>query len=212
LSGPISDHIRSNIWAIAACFIAAMGTAVVASASNDGPAATKSASAKKQIKKLKKVVAAQGGRIAVLEGKPAPVTPIGTVPGLDIAASTSPTGGINFAPDTNLYREASSRLRTDDTFFAGTGAIGNLTGATLSSLGIEVASANVNTAFLDTSGNLSMSGDLRLDSGRVTLFEIADPGTPPANQAWLYLRDDAGNSNLVVEFNGDEDVIASSVP
>jgi hypothetical protein len=39
---------------------------------------------------------------------------IGTVAGLDLASSTSSTGGINFGPDASLFRSAPNTLRTDD--------------------------------------------------------------------------------------------------
>ena len=73
---PISDHIRSNVWAIAACFIAAMGTAVVANASDSGPEASKSvADPAKQVRKLKQKLASVEQRLAALEGKAAPSDP-----------------------------------------------------------------------------------------------------------------------------------------
>jgi hypothetical protein len=140
MSRRIRDHIRSNVWAITACFIALMGSAVVASASDTSAPATKSATATKQIKKLQRKLASVETRLAALEAKPSPVTPaiptslppsgpaggelagtypdptIGTVSGLDLADSTSPTDGINFGPDTNLYRGSTDFLRTDDAF------------------------------------------------------------------------------------------------
>jgi hypothetical protein len=142
MSGRISDHIRSNVWGLVACFLAVMGTAVVASASDDGSDATKSGSTTQKIKKLKQ-------RVAALERKPSATIPtslppsgpaggelagsypsptIGTVSGLDLASSLSPAGGINFGPDVNLYRLDPNQLHTNDSLSAGGNitALGNL--------------------------------------------------------------------------------------
>jgi hypothetical protein len=201
MTGPISDHIRSNIWAIVACFIAAMGTAVVASASDDGPQATTSGAgaAKKQIKKLKKLVAAQGVRIAALEASRPPTGPaggelagsypnpsVGTVSGLDLASSNSPAGAINFSPDVNLYRDDANLLVTDDSFAAS----GNITA--LGNLVVDSA------AFV--SGSLS--------SNHVRLFQTSDPGTAMENQVFIYVRNNGGTAELVAEWDNNTDVIA----
>jgi hypothetical protein len=136
MSRRISDHIRSNVWAIVVGFLAVMGTAVVANASDEGPQATKSASTAKQVKQLKRKLASVEQRLAALEGKPVPTIPtslppsgpaggelagaypspaIGTVSGLDLASSTSSTAGINFGTDVNLYRAGPTPvLQTDD--------------------------------------------------------------------------------------------------
>jgi hypothetical protein len=128
---PISDHIRSNVWAIAACFIAAMGTTVLASASDEGPQSAKSASPTKQVKKLRQKLASVEQRLAALEGSQGAARPptgpaggelagaypnptLGTVSGLDLASSTSQAGAINFGADVNLYRDDPNVLRTDD--------------------------------------------------------------------------------------------------
>ena len=91
MSGPISDRIRSNVWAIAVCFAALTGTAVAANSSGDGSEATTSAGATKQIKKLKQKLAGVEGRLvstearlAALEAKP---DQVGQVP-----ASLPPSG------------------------------------------------------------------------------------------------------------------------
>ena len=76
----ISNHIRSNVWGVVACFIAVMGTAVVATASDPGERATTSASAKAQIKKLKK-------RVAALEASQGSARPPSGPAGGDLAGS-----------------------------------------------------------------------------------------------------------------------------
>jgi hypothetical protein len=140
MRGEISGHIRSNVWGIVACFIAIMGTAVVATASGGGvgTTATKAANPTKQVKKLKRKLASFEQRLAALEAKPGVTPPaslppsgaaggelsgsypnprIGTVSGLDLAESTSSSAGINFGDDTRLYRnDPGALLASGDRF------------------------------------------------------------------------------------------------
>jgi hypothetical protein len=86
--GRISGHIRANIWAIVACFVAVMGTAVVASASDDGRQAKSSATARQQVAKLKRKVSGLTQRVAALEGRP---DQVGQVP--SALPPNGPAGG-----------------------------------------------------------------------------------------------------------------------
>ena len=76
MSGPVSGFIRSHVMGVAACFIALMGAAVVASASDSGSGASSSAAGPaKQVKKLKQKLAGFEARLAALEGKPGTTVP-----------------------------------------------------------------------------------------------------------------------------------------
>lgn len=119
---PTSNWIRSNVWALAVCFAALTGTAIAAS-SGGGPVADTA-----QVKKLNKKIRGLTKRVKQLEAGPKgaaggelagsyPNPSIGTVSGLDLAQSTSPSAGINFGSDVNLYRTTGGGLRTDDLLF-----------------------------------------------------------------------------------------------
>jgi len=133
MAGRGSLYIRTHVWGLIAVFIALTGTAV-ATGGDEGPPATAGAN---QVSKLKKKVAGMQARLAALEAKTSyppsgaaggelagsyPAPTIGTVAGLDLATSTSATGGISFGTDTNLYRSGSSVLKTDDSLAVTGGA------------------------------------------------------------------------------------------
>lgn len=103
----------------------------------NGPKATASAKLGKQLRSLKAQVAALQQQVATLSKQPGPQGPagpsgppsgpaggelagtypnptVGTVAGLDVASSTSPSGGINFGADANLYRDAANGIKTED--------------------------------------------------------------------------------------------------
>jgi hypothetical protein len=134
---------RANaLIAAAALFgFVVMPVALAGGASGSGgPNATASAKVGKQLRSLKTQVAALQQQVAQLSKQPGPQGPqgatgpssppsgtaggelagtypdptVGTVAGLDVASSTSPTGGINFGADTNLYRMAPNVLASDD--------------------------------------------------------------------------------------------------
>jgi hypothetical protein len=180
MSRGISDHIRSNVWAIVACFVAVMGTAVVANASDDGSEATKSASVTKQIKKLKQ-------RVAALERRPGATIPtslppsgpaggelagtypsptIGTVSGLDLASSTTPGGGINFGGDTILYRAGATSLATASFFTAGSFFTqGPVTAFGNASFGLDFTDEIQIFGWLNTTHVTSAPADTACDGG-----------------------------------------------
>jgi hypothetical protein len=127
----IRSQIRSNVWALVAIFAAITGTAIASADSQPSSTAGKAASTTKQVKKLKRQVGALEQRLTALEGRTtAPTGPaggelagaypnpsVGTVNGLDLAASTAPNGGIHFGPDVDLYRPGANVLRTNDLLF-----------------------------------------------------------------------------------------------
>jgi hypothetical protein len=224
MSRGISDHIRANVWAIVACFVAAMGVAVVAGASEGDPHATKSASVSTQIKKLKRKLASVEQRLAAVEGKPAPTIPtslppsgpaggeligsypnpdIGVLNGLQLAQSSTPAGGITFGPDFPLFRSVNGDLRFDATSASGINSLWSIEG--------------LRGGPLNQSGFLGES--LEFDSTDGGAFmQIGEQSPAPANPSTgrvrIYARDNGGGlTQLVVRFaDGTVVVLGTEAP
>ncbi len=192
---PISDHIRSNVWAIAACFIAAMGAAVVANASDSGPEASKSvADPAKQVRKLKQKLASVEQRLAALEGKAAPTTlpPTGPAGGDLTGTYPSPLVGPNAVGAAEIINDSVA------------------TAELASSVGVDTLGAAT-----VTTNDLNVAADVFLFGGEsvIDIDEIGNPGNPAANQVRVYARDSGGLTQLVARFaDGNIDVLAEEAP
>ena len=209
-----SQYIRSHVWGLIAVFIALTGTAV-ATGDGDGQA-TKSANPTKQVKKLKGKLASVEKRLAALEGKPGPTIPTSLPPngpaGGSLAGSyPNPLLASNSVGSSELAGTVNSLNVGGPGTFPETL---NFTGVQLSDLGIIIREdSNIVTQIKpdqqDIFGHgVVVEGRLFLDDF-TAIPERADPGTPPANQAYLYVRESAGGfSELVIEWNDSTDVIA----
>jgi hypothetical protein len=113
---------------------------------------------------------------------------IGTVAGLDLAASTSSSGGVNFGSDTSLFRSGANALST----------------GTSDDLAVQ---GEINVA-----GPLVSTFSSGLNAGLVLLPEVgAALVLPDANKAILLARDNgSGKTQLRVLFpSGAEQVLAT---
>jgi hypothetical protein len=77
-SKKVREYLRSHVLGLVAIFIAFTGTAVAGQQSDNGggPKASASVVTDAKFTKLKKKVASQGRRLAALEAKPTPATPV----------------------------------------------------------------------------------------------------------------------------------------
>jgi hypothetical protein len=197
MSERIGEHIRSHVWGLIAVFVALTGTAIAAGGEG-GTNAAKSANPAKQVKQLKRKLASVEQRLAALEGRVTPTIPaslppsgpaggelagtypspsIGTISGLDLASSTSPTAGINFGADTSLFRSTSNQLRTNDNVIID----GTFDTRGLTFLGFETDDETQVTGYLRlrTSGTDPPAGDCNgPQSGRL-IYQSS------ANQLWV---------------------------
>lgn len=124
---------------------------------------------------------------------------VGTVAGLDIAASTSPTAGINFGGDTNLYRGGADVLATGDAFVSERG------------LGVSNTSPGA-LAVLTASGSMILSS---ADPGSPTIQMVEAVGvtTTDSNTVKLFAEDNgAGFTRLVAVFPGGDSVVLATDP
>jgi hypothetical protein len=183
----VSDRIRSNVWVLVLCFALLTGSAVAASGGGDAPEAQSSASAKKQIKKLKRKLAGFEARLAALEGKPAGGPPSGPAGGDLTGSYPSPDIG----PDT----VGATEIVTDS---VGSAELANA--AVFSNLEVGVSFATQFGTFFNVTDFFNY----------IEMSEISDPGNPAnGNEVRIYARESAGNTQLIARFaNGDLDLLA----
>ena len=200
-------------------FIALSGTAIAAGGDQGGPEATASAGGNKQVKKLRQKLASVEKRLAALEGKAGPTIPTSLPP-------SGPAGGElagsypNPLIAPNAVGSAELASTVDSLSVGGPGAYpetANFTGVQLNDAGIFIREdSNIVTQIRsDEAGQQDIFGHGVVVEGRLFLDDFTvvtegpDPGTPPANQAYLYVRQSAGGfSELVIEWNDSTDVIA----
>ncbi len=190
---PAHSWLRSNVLGLVAIFIALNGTAVAVQTASkgDGRTATAKKSAKAKVKRGPPGPAGAAGAQGPqglqgpqgpsgVGGPPSgtaggelagtyPNPTVGTVAGLDVASSTSPTGGINFGADANLYRDAANQIKTDDELevaavlrATGPAILGNSSGGNVTINGI--------TSIADAT---SAAGALRIGSIDTGLYRSA---------------------------------------
>jgi hypothetical protein len=123
-SSKVRDHIRSNVVGYIALFVAfTIAPAWAGSLKEHGSQTAVKSKSKRGPRGPAGPPGPPGaqGPVGPLTGTadgelagtyPSPT--IGTVAGLDLAESDSPTAGINFGTDTALYRAGADTLRTDD--------------------------------------------------------------------------------------------------
>jgi hypothetical protein len=117
---------------------------------------------------------------------------VGTVSGLDLAASNSPSGGINFGGDTNLYRGSADVLATND--------------ALVTERGVGVSNSDSTGGAL---GAITKEASLVLSSGYpgegyIQIVERTGVTNGASGTVKLFARDTGGATELVAMFPGDE--------
>jgi hypothetical protein len=184
----VSDRIRSNVWAIVLCFAVLTGSAVAASGGGDAPEAQPSATAKKQIKKLKRKLAGFEARLAALEGKPAGGPPTGPAGGDLTGSYPSPGIGPGTVGATEIVPES-----------VGSPELANA--VTFSNLEVGVSFATQFATFFN---------EAQFFGGYIDMSEISEPGNPAnGNEVRIYARESANNTQLIARFaNGDLDLLA----
>lgn len=120
---------------------------------------------------------------------------VGTVSGLDVAASTSPSGGVNFGGDTNLYRASADVLATDD--------------ALVTQRGVGVSNTSPGAfGVITDAGSLILSSGVA-GEGYMQIVERTGVTNGASDTVKLFARDNGGTTELVAMFKGDDpDVIA----
>jgi hypothetical protein len=123
---------------------------------------------------------------------------VGTVNGLDLAASTSPSGGINFGGDTNLYRGSADVLVSDDTLVTSQGlAVSNTAPGAFGGI-------TANGSFILSSG---VAGE-----GYIQIVERTGVTNGASNTVKLFAEDSGGATRLVAMFPGDDPFVLATDP
>jgi hypothetical protein len=213
----MDKRMRARTVVGAISLVLLVGAPLSLARAGGGPGATASAGVKKQLKQLKARVndlsakvndlTAQLGQVqqgvSADQGQPRPPTgpaggeltgsypnpSVGTVSGLDLAQSTSPSAGINFGGDTSLWRDAANVLRTDD-----------FIDCQASTCGVRMVDNAVGNTRL-TPGGLVVQ-PLGGIGGAVHLEEASSVGNPFSNTARIYATDSSGATQLVVVWPG----------
>jgi hypothetical protein len=120
---------------------------------------------------------------------------VGTVNGLDLAASTSPSGGINFGGDTNLYRQGPDVLLTDGTL------------VTQDGVGVSNTSPGALGAITKEASLVLSSGVA--GEGYIQIVETSGVTNGASNTVKLFARQSSAPGNpteLMAMFPGDDPV------